>query len=167
MNTAYREKLDIGQYLYDLTLVEDAKIPFKPEYLRMDDDDTEIDRACSHCIYEKCYWPEDYCNNIIDRMEHKKKVLSAANRIIHALLNRGDRALPGYFDWRKENFIPDEHEANFDWSCDGVEEVCSKCHLHGKAECPEDVWDESCAKNAMFRAIEEVVTEANKQLRSW
>ena len=148
------------EFIYNLSKIEDRQNLFEPSYLRMDSDEKEASRVCADC--EKCYTPENYCHNVLSRMEDKEAVLSACNRILDALLKRGHWVMSGCFDPRVETVTPCDGEVKLDWGGEYGEDFCRRCRLYGKEKCPEDVHDEECARNMTARAVEHVISAVNE-----
>ena len=146
----------LKEFIYRLSKIEDIQNLFEPSYLSMDSDEEEALRVCEMC--EKCCTPEGYCKRVISRMEDKEAVLSAANRILDALLKRGYWAMPESLDGEPQS----KGEVKLDWDSEYGERFCRRCRLYGKESCPEDVEDESCARHKTACAVENVISVVNE-----
>ena len=165
MTTTTREKFSMREFLYQLARIENKDAPFKPEYLPMKSDEDEAETVCLGCDREYgCPSPYDYCDVVINHIDDKQAILSAANRVIHALMKCGSFIFPGYYSQKPERIYPTDGDVAFDWCSEYGEQFCKSCRFHGKTSCPEDVYDESCVRNNTVRAVEDVVSAVNEMI---
>ena len=143
MATATTSRLSLREYLEELSLLEDARDSFKPEYLTLDED-SEEERLCEGCEDRNC---DNSCGLCL------QEVISGANRLIHTLLTKGVYRVPGLFGMDSECLSPSREKVSFCWDSEYGEDFCRKCRMYGNDACPEDVNDESCARRATVKAI--------------
>lgn len=146
--------MSVRGLLYQLSSVEDKRNLFKPEYLKMRSECEEAEEVCSCC--EHCTTPDDYCDEVLDRFDRKQLLLSAANRLIHSLMEHGCvMKIDG--EPCRRSF----GDVEFDWEEYG-ERFCRWCSRAGTDRCPEDTCDASCVWHDKAMAIEQVVSGVNE-----
>ena len=154
-----KAKKDIKEFVKEVSKLEDAEHPYKPEYLGMRSENREAERICDECE-EECH-RESYCEEVYDYLERKQKLLSCGNRIIDVLLKHGVSALPEYFSKEEKSINALSGEVELDWDSKECQKLCESCRLYGKEECPEEVYAESCARKVTVQAVEQVVEAVN------
>ncbi len=137
-----------------LSSVEDSKNLFKPEYLKMRSEDDEAEILCGCCA--QCTTPDNYCDEVIERFERKQLLLSAANRLIHSLMEHGCMMA-----MNSEHSVRSFGDMEFDWEEYG-ERFCRHCSRAGTDRCPEDMCDVLCVRHDQAMAIEQVVSIVNE-----
>ena len=72
--------------------------------------------------------------------------------------------MPGLFGMDSECLSPSREKVSFCWDSEYGEDFCRKCRMYGNDACPEDVNDESCARRATVKSIEQVTAAVNELL---
>ena len=161
MATATTSRLSLREYLEGLSRLEDARDSFKPEYLTLDEE-SEEEWLCEGCEDRNCDNSCGLCFGVQSALDEKQEVISGANRLIHTLLTKGVYRVPGLFGMDCECLSPSDEKVSFCWDSEYGEDFCRKCSMYGNDACPEDVNDESCARRATVKAIEQVTAAVNE-----
>lgn len=161
MTTATTSRPRLSEYLEQLSRLEDARKTFQPEYLTLDDE-REAESLCEGCSERHCDNSHGLCFGVQSALDEKHEVISGANRLLHVILTRGVYRVPGLFSKDSECVHPLREKVNFCWDSEYGEDFCRKCRMYGNAACPEDVNDESCARCATVRAVEQVTAAVNE-----
>ncbi len=140
--------------MYQLSSVEDSKDLFKPEYLKMRSESEEAEIFCGYC--EHCTTPDDYCDEVIARFDRKQLLLSAANRLIHSMMEHGCMTTINNEACRRSY-----GDVEFDWE-EYSKYFCQWCPRAGTDCCPEDTCDASCVRHDQAMVIEQVVSTVNE-----
>ena len=146
--------MSIRGLLYQLACVEDRQKLFKPEYLKMRDDADEAEALCNRC--DHCREPDGYCDEVIARLDRKELLLSAANRLLHSMMEHGCIVSIDGVPSRQERC-----EVEFDWEEYG-EKFCRHCVRRGTEKCPEDMCDDACVRHETAMGIEQVISAVNE-----
>lgn len=158
-----RETRKLEDFIEKLSNLEDADKPCEHEYLFFNED---------NCIQKFCEWSVGNgecprycikdCPRLISYMDDKKRLISAGNRIIHALIKKGY--------WIINNQVSCEpYEINY--SKRGVDSnyidyddkgFCENCERNGTDKCPEDMLHTDCPRRHTAYAIERVTDAINE-----
>ena len=156
----------LKEFLQRLSLVEDPKHTFEREHLMLDEEDyareycenVAEDRDCPNYCEDACCWLRDH-------LETARRIVSAGNRVIDALVREGFWGLTELVPY--EPYKIDECVRHATSWYDGyydAEGFCGGCRYCGTEDCPDEVFNPDCARMYTAYAIERVTDAVNELL---